>query len=77
MIKDYSSCDCWTSNDIMNHMCTKLGVHVSYYKAWRAKEYFMKSLNGDANVSYDFDPKFFYELEENESMFVFLLSLYH
>ncbi|KAA0065648.1 MuDR family transposase [Cucumis melo var. makuwa] len=48
MIKDFSSFDRWTPNDIMIHMRPKLGVSVSYNKAWREKELVMNSLNGEA-----------------------------
>ncbi|KAA0046064.1 hypothetical protein E6C27_scaffold1096G00160 [Cucumis melo var. makuwa] len=41
------------------------GVSVSYYnKAWRAKEYVMKLLKGDADDSYALIPKFFSKLKE-------------
>ena len=51
MIKDFSSFDRSTPNDIMTHMRTKLGVNVSYYKVWRAEELVTNSLNGEAKES--------------------------
>ncbi|XP_050936236.1 uncharacterized protein LOC127144368 [Cucumis melo] len=62
--KDFSSFDRSTPNDIMIHMRTKLGVNVSYYKAWRAKELVMNSLNGEAKESYALIPNFFMKLKE-------------
>lgn len=49
MIKDHFSSFVRYSTpyDIMNHMSTKLGVNVSYYKAWRVKKLVMNSLNGE------------------------------
>ena len=60
----------------MIHMSTKFGENVSYYKAWRAKELVMNSLNGEAKESYAFDPILFYEAEKNEFVCVFILIIY-
>ncbi|XP_050941593.1 uncharacterized protein LOC127149765 [Cucumis melo] len=64
IVKDFSSFDRSTPNDIMIHMRTKLGVNVSYYKAWRAKELLMNSLNGEAKESYALIPNFCMKLKE-------------
>ena len=78
IVKDFSSFDRSTPNDIMIHMRTKLGVNVSYYKAWRAKELVMNSLNGEAKESYALIPNFFMKLKEiNPGMFLFLQFIYH
>ena len=53
-----------TPKDIIHHMRMNYGVSVSYYKAWRAKEYVMKLLKGDADNSYALIPKFFSKLKE-------------
>ncbi|TYK21283.1 MuDR family transposase [Cucumis melo var. makuwa] len=64
IVKDFSSFDRSTLNDIMIHMRTKLGVNVSYYKAWRAKELVMNSLDGEVKESYALIPNFFTKLKE-------------
>ncbi|TYK14543.1 uncharacterized protein E5676_scaffold552G00250 [Cucumis melo var. makuwa] len=64
IVKDFSSLDRSTPNDIIIHMRTKLGVNVSYYKAWRAKGLVMNSLNGEAKESYALIPNFFMKLKE-------------
>ncbi|XP_038907134.1 uncharacterized protein LOC120092945 [Benincasa hispida] len=59
-----SSSDSLTPKDIVNKVRKELGVNISYYKAWRAKEHIMKSLKGDACESYALIPKFLMKLEE-------------
>lgn len=58
------SSDQMIPKDIMHKVRMKLGVNVSYYKAWRAKEQILNSLNGDAAESYGLIPKFFTILKE-------------
>ena len=77
MIKDFSSFDRSTPNDIMIHMRTKLGVNVSYYKAWRAKELVMNSLNGEAKESYALIPNFFTKLKEINQVCFYSYNIYH
>ncbi|XP_038896605.1 uncharacterized protein LOC120084863 [Benincasa hispida] len=50
--------------DIVYKARTKLGVNISYQKAWRVKEHILRSLNGDAAKSYSLIPQFFQRLKE-------------